>query len=66
MPSVMQTNSKNLSSFTTGITIIISLHLASVHRSQCYLSEALINPECHVMSMSRVVADGTMSGTTIT
>ena len=50
----------------TGTITITSLHLEDVLRSLCYLSAWLINLECHVMSMSKEVADGTMNGITIT
>lgn len=50
----------------TGTITTTSLHLEDVLRSLCYLSAWLINLECHVMSMSKEVADGTMNGITIT
>lgn len=55
-----------VSSFKTGTTIIISQHLENVLSSQCYLNVELINPECLVMSMSRVAVGGMTNGTMIT
>ena len=50
----------------TGTITTTSLHLEDALRSLCYLGAWLINLECHVMSMSKEVADGMMNGITIT
>ena len=53
-------------SFKTGTTTIISPLLENVPRNQFYLNEEFINPECLVMSTSRVAVGGMTSGTMIT